>query len=99
MSHIGIFVSFPWLALVPALVFGVGAYRTRSVVVWVAAATWLLYAGYETAMARRILCSGECNIRIDLLMIYPALLALSALAAFAWFLGRRSRAGSGPVAQ
>jgi hypothetical protein len=25
-------------------------------------------------MKRRWLCSGECNIRVDLLVIYPALL-------------------------
>jgi hypothetical protein len=29
-------------------------------------------------MKWRILCSGECNIRIDLLGIYPLLLLLSA---------------------
>jgi hypothetical protein len=38
---------------------------------------WLLYAAYETGMQRRWLCSGECNIRIDLLAIYPALLVAS----------------------
>jgi hypothetical protein len=35
---------------------------------------WLLYALYETGMQQRWLCSGECNIRVDLLVIYPALL-------------------------
>jgi len=30
----------------------------------------LLYGIYEY-QAERILCSGECNIRIDLLVIYP----------------------------
>jgi hypothetical protein len=32
-------------------------------------------------MKWRILCSGECNIRVDLLLIYPALVVLSILAA------------------
>ena len=83
MDLLGIFVGFPWLALLPALAFGVTAYRRRRTVVWVAAAAWLAYAAYETAMARRILCSGECNIRVDLLLLYPALLTLSVAAALA----------------
>jgi hypothetical protein len=35
---------------------------------------WLAYAIYEYLMYARVLCSGECNIRIDLLVIYPVLL-------------------------
>jgi hypothetical protein len=35
---------------------------------------WLLYAVYETGMQQRWLCSGECNIRVDLLLIYPLLI-------------------------
>jgi hypothetical protein len=38
---------------------------------------WGAYAVYELLMNARILCSGECNIRVDLLLIYPLLLALS----------------------
>lgn len=30
-------------------------------------------------MKFRILCSGECNIRIDLLLLYPALIIISAV--------------------
>jgi hypothetical protein len=41
---------------------------------------WLLYAAYETGMQQRWLCSGECNIRVDLLLIYPLLLVASAVA-------------------
>ena len=88
----GIFIAFPWLALLPALAFGVMASRRRRTVVWTAAIAWLAYAGYETAMALRILCSGECNIRVDLLVIYPALLALSAAAVVAAYRARRPEA-------
>lgn len=38
-------------------------------------------------MHERILCSGECNIGIDLLLIYPVLLVISVIAAFAGFRG------------
>jgi hypothetical protein len=48
-----------------------------------AAASWAVYAVYETAIAMRFLCSGDCDIRIDLLAIYPALLALTFIAAIA----------------
>ena len=39
---------------------------------------WVLYALYETGMHQRWLCTGECNIRVDLLLIYPILLLASA---------------------
>jgi len=32
-------------------------------------------------MHRRWLCSGECNIRVDLLLLYPLLILLSLAAA------------------
>lgn len=35
---------------------------------------WAAYAVYEYLMYRRVLCSSECNIRVDLLLIYPLLL-------------------------
>jgi len=38
------------------------------------AVAWLAYAGYEYLMYARIACSGECNIRVDLLLLYPFLL-------------------------
>ena len=36
---------------------------------FVAAVAWLLYTPYELAMHERWLCSGECNIRVDLLLL------------------------------
>ena len=79
---LGIFIATPLLALAPAaLFFWLHGIRRRPVVL-VAAVLWLLYAGYELAMQRRWLCTGECNIRADLLLIYP-LLALLSLAAMA----------------
>lgn len=52
---------------------------SRKFLVLAAAAAWLLYLPYEYAMKFRILCSGECNIRIDLLLLYPALIIISAV--------------------
>ena len=45
---------------------------------------WLSYIAYETIYIPRY-CPGECNIRVDLLLIYPYLLlvTISALVYFA----------------
>jgi hypothetical protein len=34
---------------------------------------WAFYAVYEYLMYTRVLCTGECNIRVDLLLFYPVL--------------------------
>ncbi|HZN97487.1 MAG TPA: hypothetical protein VFB61_07160 [Gemmatimonadales bacterium] len=69
-----IFIQYPLLAAVPGVILlalGLRARRTTAAAVGV---VWLLYALYETGMKQRWLCSGECNIRVDLLLIYPVLL-------------------------
>lgn len=43
----------------------------------VAGIAWLLYAPYEFLMYARVLCSGECNIRVDLLLLWPFLMGIS----------------------
>ena len=68
---LGMFIGWPFLALVPAAVFAVLYVRCRRTVALVAARAWLAYFPYEQAMKLRILCSGECNIRVDLLLFYP----------------------------
>jgi hypothetical protein len=80
LTAMAIFIQYPWLAGAIGLVLGVlGRWRRRRTGIAVGM-IWLLYAAYETAMRQRWLCSGECNIRVDLLLIYPVLL----LATFAW---------------
>lgn len=60
------------LLIAVALALGWRASSRRGVLVL--AMFWVAYAIYEYLMFTRILCSGECNIRVDLLLIYPALL-------------------------
>jgi len=76
----GVFIAWPWLALVPAVVFVVLHRLSRRRLVAAAALMWGLYAVYEYGMRRRWLCTGECNIRVDLLLLYP-LLAVASLVA------------------
>ena len=56
-----------------------------------AAVSWLAYALYEYAMQRRWLCTGECNIRVDLLLLYPVLAIVSACALIAAVRASRQR--------
>jgi hypothetical protein len=78
-----VFVAEPALALLPAGLLGaLYLFRPRRITL-VAALAWLAYFPYEQAMKLRVLCSGECNIRADLVLAYPALLALTLAALFA----------------
>ncbi len=73
LGAMAIFIEYPVLALaLGAVLLGLGRWARRRVVVGVGFA-WLLYGVYEFGMRQRWLCSGECNIRVDLLVIYPVL--------------------------
>jgi hypothetical protein len=75
-----IFIAYPWAAIIVSAVFAVLFIYRRRVISGVAAGLWAVYGIYELLMQMRVLCSGECNIRVDLLLIYPALLVISVLA-------------------
>jgi hypothetical protein len=77
---LGLIIDSPWLALLPAGLLVAGALVLRSRTAWISGALWAIYCAYEFGMKTRLLCSGECNIRVDLLVIYP-LLALATLVA------------------
>jgi hypothetical protein len=81
MNALGIFVEYPWLALIVAGAFALLWYFRRRRSAAFSALLWAGYASYEYLMYARILCSGECNIRVDLLVIYPLLLLVSLWAA------------------
>jgi hypothetical protein len=88
-----VLVDQPWLAAGPgALFLGLWS-RTGRRLTLGAAVAWLLYLPYEYGMRWRVLCTGECNIRVDLLLLYPGLVALSVLAAVAATRGGRAPGG------
>jgi hypothetical protein len=89
-----IIIEYPILAAAIGAALVALGWRGRSRVAVGAGALWLLYALYELGMKRRWLCSGECNIRVDLLLIYPALL-LGLVAAGLSLLRGRARTPSG----
>jgi formate hydrogenlyase subunit 3/multisubunit Na+/H+ antiporter MnhD subunit len=73
LRGMAIFIEYPLLAAGIGLVLFWLGRRTRRGVAAGSGVLWILYALYETGMRNRWLCSGECNIRIDLLVIYPVL--------------------------
>jgi hypothetical protein len=74
-------IEQPALGLVPGIALLGLHHLSRSRFVLAVALLWVCYVPYEFGMKLRILCSGECNIRVDLLLIYPCLALLSAAAA------------------
>ena len=75
-----IFIRAPWLAFaLGAMYFALSRSIPSKTMLWTTVA-WFLYGVYEYLMRLRVLCSGECNIRVDLLLIYPILLVLSVIA-------------------
>lgn len=73
----GIFAGYPWLILIPIALFAIIALLARARFAFIVTLLWVVYGIYEWLMFARILCSGDCNIRMDLLFIYPVLLLLS----------------------
>lgn len=79
-EKMSVFISYPFFALVPVAILLILAWISHKKIVFLIGMVWLAYVIYEYGMKLRILCSGECNIRIDLLIIYPILLLLFVLA-------------------
>jgi hypothetical protein len=85
------FIERPVLAFIPAALFAALYFVNRRAGILVAALCWALYATLETLNKARITCSGECNIRVDLLVIYPVLWIVSIVALALPFFPRRRR--------
>jgi hypothetical protein len=84
-----IFIAYPWSAAAIGALFVALGWRRQRRVVTGAGIAWIIYAVYETGMQQRWLCTGECNIRVDLLLIYPLLLLISAAALFSLIRAQR----------
>jgi hypothetical protein len=85
-----LFVEYPALAGALGVLFLTGYWMSRQPIVAAAGVAWLVYGAYETGMRLRVLCTGECNIRVDLLLIYPLLLVISVVALLVLFRRRAS---------
>jgi len=90
LAPLSIFIIFPAGALLIAAVYARMYIKAKSKLSLLSAILWAGYSVYEYLMYSRALCSGECNIRIDLLLIYPMLVVLSLLASVFYFRKKRS---------
>jgi hypothetical protein len=88
----GVFITYPWLAAVVGVLFVTLGWKASRWGVVTIGVMWVLYAAYETGMKERWLCTGECNIRVDLLLIYPILILSSIGAALSLRAAHQSRA-------
>ena len=81
LQHMSLLIPQPWLALIPAAIFLAVGTALKARFIQGVGVAWLLYCLLELGNKYRVTCSGECDIRVDLLLIYPAL-ALGSVAAF-----------------
>ena len=75
-----VFVGAPPIALLLGAVFAILYFRGRQRTVLAAGLLWTAYGAYETAIKLQFICPEGCNIRVDLLLIYPLLTIVSILA-------------------
>ena len=92
LRGMAILIEYPLLALVPAVLLFWLYSLSKSLFILNTAISWLAYVPYEYGMKLRLLCSGECNIRVDLLLIYTVLAVASLGSVVVFVLNRRKRA-------
>ena len=74
------FVTAPISTIVPAGVFAYLYMRSKCFSCLLSACIWVGYGILEYGMQTRTLCSGECNIRIDLIIAWAILAKYSSKA-------------------
>jgi hypothetical protein len=77
LTTMGMLIIFPFGATIIGALYIWMFFKLKTKSSLVTGTLWILYSIYEYLMYIRILCTGECNIRIDLLLIYPLLIVLS----------------------
>lgn len=79
-----------WLLLITAAALW-ARHSGRSAAAWAAGLGWIALPGYNAWLRQG--CSGDCGIRVDLLVVLPVLLALTATALWQWARARRRDEG------
>lgn len=81
-----------WLLLLTATAFW--ARRSgRSAATWTAGVGWLSFPGYNAWLRQS--CAGDCGIRVDLLVVLPVLLSVTAAALWQWWRMKRHHGQTG----
>ena len=89
LTILAFLIIFPLGATIIGAVFIFVYIWTKVKFALVTGVLWIVYSIYEYLMYARILCSGECNIRVDLLLIYPVLILVSVITAVLVLLKKR----------
>jgi len=77
---IAIMIEYPLLATgIGVLLLGLGRLMHRRLAMGTGV-MWLVYSLYEFGVKKRWLCSGDCDIRADVILIYPVLLLATIVA-------------------
>lgn len=85
-----IFVAAPIAAMVPVALFAYMYVRKECFACMLATLVWIGYGMLEYGMYTRTLCSGECNIRIDLIISWAILAKFSSKAINDYFANRHA---------
>ena len=78
-------IIFPFGATIVGTLYIRMFFKLRTKLSMLTGILWILYSIYEYLMYIRVLCTGECNIRVDLLLIYPLLIALSLISIILYY--------------
>jgi hypothetical protein len=70
-----------------AVIHLVAAWQRSRLAVIVSGILWVLYAVYEYLVATGVLCDANCNIRVDLVFLFP-ILGLATFCAYQSYMGR-----------
>ena len=78
---------FAIAAVMMVVIHLVAAAQRPRLAVILSATSWLLYAFYEHQVAIGVLCEADCNIRVDLVFVFP-ILGLASFCAYQSYMGR-----------
>jgi hypothetical protein len=90
-GSLAILIAYPLLAVLLGVVLLALGSRARRRTAVLCGIIWVLYGVYEIGMQKRWLCTGECNIRVDLLLIDPVLVLTLIAALVSLARSRKSR--------
>lgn len=93
----GFFIIFPSGAAFIGFIYLRMFYKIKAVFSLITGLLWISYSIYEYLMYSRILCTGECNIRIDLFIIYPLFIVASLLATDFYYYIKRKLSNAGEM--
>ena len=85
LSAIGMLIIFPFGATIVGMMYVRMYFKCKTYSSITTGILWILYSVYEYLMYTRVLCTGECNIRVDLLLIYPLLIVLSLISTILYY--------------